>query len=86
MSGHNQLRIIGGSHRRRIIRFPTSEGLRLTGERIRETLFNWLEPDIAGTTLFMDLFAAVVLLASESLSRGARAQRSAGDQIRVAMN
>ena len=85
MSGHNQLRIIGGSHRRRNISFPTSDGLRPTGDRIRETLFNWLEPEIAGTNC-LDLFAGSGALGFESLSRGARAATLLETNKSVVMN
>jgi len=85
MSGHNQLRIIGGSHRRRNISFPTSDGLRPTGDRIRETLFNWLEPEIAGTNC-LDLFAGSGALGFESLSRGARAATLLETNRSVVMN
>ena len=85
MSGHNQLRIIGGSHRRRNISFPTSDGLRPTGDRIRETLFNWLEPEIAGTNC-LDLFAGSGALGFESLSRGARTATLLETNRSVVMN
>ena len=45
-------------------------GLRPTSERIRETLFNWLAPHIAGARC-LDLFAATGALGLEALSRGA---------------
>jgi len=45
-------------------------GLRPTSERIRETLFNWLAPGIAGTRC-LDLFAGTGALGLEALSRGA---------------
>lgn len=45
-------------------------GLRPTSERIRETLFNWLEPRIAGARC-LDLFAGSGALGLEALSRGA---------------
>ena len=41
----NQIRIIGGTHKRRLIRFPDMlgvESFRPTPDRVRETLFNWL--------------------------------------------
>ena len=44
--------------------------LRPSSERIRETLFNWLEPRIAGTRC-LDLFAGTGALGLEALSRGA---------------
>ena len=45
-------------------------GLRPTSERIRETLFNWLAPNIAGARC-LDLFAGTGALGLEALSRGA---------------
>lgn len=68
--GSNQLRIIGGSWRGRKLGFPDVEGLRPTGDRIRETLFNWLAPDITGARC-LDLFAGSGALGLEALSRGA---------------
>ena len=44
-----QLRIIGGQWRSRKLSFPAVDGLRPTGDRWRETLFNWLAPVIPGT-------------------------------------
>ena len=66
----NSLRIIGGRYRRRILRFPDSEGLRPTPDRVRETLFNWLGQDLAGEHC-LDLFAGSGALGFEALSRGA---------------
>ena len=68
--GLNQLRIIGGSWRGRKLGFPDVDGLRPTGDRIRETLFNWLAPDIQGARC-LDLFAGSGALGLEALSRGA---------------
>ncbi len=45
-------------------------GLRPTSERIRETLFNWLAPNIEGSRC-LDLFAGSGALGLEALSRGA---------------
>ncbi len=67
---NNQLRIIGGKWRGRKLQFPTIEGLRPTGDRIRETLFNWLAPHIHGARC-LDLFAGSGALGLEALSRGA---------------
>jgi len=66
----NQLRIIGGIWRGRKLSFPDVDGLRPTGDRIRETLFNWLAPDIQGARC-LDLFAGSGALGLEALSRGA---------------
>ena len=65
-----QLRIIGGKWRSRRISFPDLPGLRPTGDRIRETLFNWLAPHIAGSHC-VDAFAGSGALGFEALSRGA---------------
>lgn len=66
----NQLRIIGGKWRGRKLDFPSAEGLRPTGDRIRETLFNWLMPIVPGARC-LDLFAGSGALGLEALSRGA---------------
>ena len=66
----NQLRIIAGMWRGRKLSFPDVEGLRPTGDRIRETLFNWLAPEIQGARC-LDLFAGSGALGIEALSRGA---------------
>jgi 16S rRNA (guanine966-N2)-methyltransferase len=65
------VRIIGGSWRGRRVHFPDSPGLRPTPDRVRETLFNWLQHSIAGTRC-LDLFAGSGVLGLEALSRGAR--------------
>ena len=65
-----QLRIIGGQWRGRKLRFTEVDGLRPTGDRIRETLFNWLAPVISGARC-LDLFAGSGALGLEALSRGA---------------
>lgn len=67
----NQLRIIGGQYRSRKLSFPHVEGLRPTGDRIRETLFNWLAPHVEGARC-LDLFAGSGALGFEALSRGAQ--------------
>jgi 16S rRNA (guanine966-N2)-methyltransferase len=66
----NTLRIIGGEWRGRRIRFPGTAGIRPTPDRVRETLFNWLAPDIEGSRC-LDLFAGSGALGLEALSRGA---------------
>jgi len=66
----SSIRIIGGKWRRRRLNFAPAEGLRPTGDRIRETLFNWLAPDIQGANC-LDLFAGSGALSFEALSRGA---------------
>ncbi len=66
----NQVRIIGGRHRGRKLRFPDLPGLRPSGDRSRETLFNWLQPWIEGARC-LDLFAGSGALGFEAASRGA---------------
>jgi 16S rRNA (guanine966-N2)-methyltransferase len=66
----NSIRIIGGDLRSRKIEFPTITGLRPTSDRVRETLFNWIQMDIAGNNC-LDLFSGSGALGIESLSRGA---------------
>ncbi|HLZ99641.1 MAG TPA: 16S rRNA (guanine(966)-N(2))-methyltransferase RsmD [Steroidobacteraceae bacterium] len=68
--GRNSVRIIGGGWRGRRVSFPDLPGLRPTPDRVRETLFNWLQHDIAGTRC-LDLFAGSGALGLEALSRGA---------------
>ena len=65
-----QVRIIGGQWRSRKIEVPIAEGLRPTGDRIRETLFNWLQQEVIGARC-LDLFAGSGILGLEALSRGA---------------
>lgn len=64
------VRIIGGSWRGRRLPVADARGLRPTADRIRETLFNWLQADIAGARC-LDLFAGSGALGIEALSRGA---------------
>jgi 16S rRNA (guanine966-N2)-methyltransferase len=63
------LRIIGGAWRGRRFRFPPLQ-IRPTPDRVRETLFNWLQPRIEGAHC-LDLFAGSGALGLEALSRGA---------------
>jgi 16S rRNA (guanine966-N2)-methyltransferase len=70
--GSRQLRIIGGSWRGRKIQFAELDGLRPTSDRIRETLFNWLQA-VVGDARCLDLFAGSGALGFEALSRGAAA-------------
>lgn len=70
-STRQSLQIIAGDYRHRKIQFIEADGLRPTGARIRETLFNWLAPDIIGKTC-LDLFAGSGILGFEALSRGAK--------------
>ena len=62
--------IVGGEFRRRVLKFPDSEGLRPTPDRVRETLFNWLGQELDGLHC-LDLFAGSGALGFEAASRGA---------------
>ncbi|MBH5329968.1 16S rRNA (guanine(966)-N(2))-methyltransferase RsmD [Eikenella sp. S3360] len=66
----NQVRIIGGEHRGRKIKFASAEGLRPTADSVRERLFNWLGQDLAGKSV-LDLFAGSGALGLEAASRHA---------------
>ena len=65
------MRVIAGSRGR--IRLTTVKGdkVRPTTDRIKETLFNILQPDIPGAS-FLDLFSGSGAIGIEALSRGAR--------------
>lgn len=65
-----ELRIIGGQWRGRRLRFPDLEEIRPTPDRVRETLFNWLGPNIVDARC-LDLFAGSGALGLEAISRGA---------------
>lgn len=67
----NRLRIIGGRWRGAPILFPDIEAVRPSPDRVRETLFNWLQGSILGAAC-LDLFAGSGALGLEALSRGAR--------------
>jgi 16S rRNA (guanine966-N2)-methyltransferase len=70
-TGRNSVRIIAGAWRGRRIHFPDMPGLRPTPDRVRETLFNWLQHSITGSRC-LDLFAGSGALGLEALSRGAK--------------
>jgi len=65
-----RIRIISGQWRGRKVAVLDSPGLRPTGDRARETLFNWLGPSIHGQSC-LDLFAGSGALGLEAASRGA---------------
>jgi 16S rRNA (guanine966-N2)-methyltransferase len=69
-SAPGRVRIIAGLWRGRRIEVPSSEGLRPTPDRVRETLFNWLGQDLSGRSC-LDLFAGSGALGFEAASRGA---------------
>ncbi len=67
---NNRVRIIGGDWRGRRLSVAEVPGLRPTGDRCRETLFNWLQPWVAAADC-ADLFAGTGALGFEAASRGA---------------
>jgi 16S rRNA (guanine966-N2)-methyltransferase len=69
-ASRNRLRIIGGQWRGRILEFPSVAAIRPTPDRVRETVFNWLQSHIVGASC-LDLFAGSGALGIEALSRGA---------------
>jgi len=77
----NSIRIIGGEFRGRRLGFPDVSGLRPTADRLRETLFNWLQGETEGASC-LDLFAGSGALGLEALSRGAKMVRMV-DQSRA---
>ena len=64
------MRIIAGKWRGRKLTVADVPGLRPTGDRVRETLFNWLQADVPSAHC-LDLFAGSGALGFECLSRGA---------------
>ena len=64
------MRIIAGTYRSRVLKSLNGLALRPTSDRLRETLFNVLAPNIAGSH-FVDLFAGTGAIGIEALSRGA---------------
>jgi 16S rRNA (guanine966-N2)-methyltransferase len=52
------------------LHFADDTTARPTGDRVRETVFNWLQPYVAGAEV-LDLFAGSGALSLEALSRGA---------------
>ena len=64
------MRVIAGTYRSRILNSLKGLALRPTSDRLRETLFNVLGADMAGSR-FLDLFAGTGAIGIEALSRGA---------------
>lgn len=65
-----QVRIVAGRWRGRKLPVVEADGLRPTGDRVRETLFNWLQMRVAGSRC-LDLYAGSGALGIEAASRGA---------------
>ena len=70
MSGLGRIRVIGGQWRGRKLTVKLSPRLRPTPNRLRETLFNWLQPCTQDADC-LDLFAGTGSLGFEAVSRGA---------------
>jgi 16S rRNA (guanine(966)-N(2))-methyltransferase RsmD len=66
------MRIISGEYRGRILRSPVNLKTRPTSDRLRETLFNVINPLLTSETRFLDLCAGTGAIGIEALSRGAR--------------
>ncbi|MDF3036353.1 MAG: rsmD [Paucimonas sp.] len=69
-----QVRIIGGQWKRTPLPVLDAPGLRPTPDRVRETLFNWLNHLLDGSwqnLACLDLFAGTGALGFEAASRGA---------------
>lgn len=64
------MRIIAGKYRGRNLKSPPSLEVRPTSDRLRETLFNVIAPQIEGAR-FLDLCAGSGAVGIEALSRGA---------------
>ena len=69
-AAEHSIRIIGGQWRGTRIPVAHREQLRPSADRVRETLFNWLAPELPGAEC-LDLFAGTGVLGFEALSRGA---------------
>lgn len=70
----HQVRIIGGQWKRTPLAVLDAEGLRPTPDRVRETVFNWLNHLLDGAweqARCLDLFAGTGALGFEAASRGA---------------
>ncbi|WGE89442.1 16S rRNA (guanine(966)-N(2))-methyltransferase RsmD [Actinobacillus arthritidis] len=67
-----EVRVIAGLWRGRKLPVLNAEGLRPTTDRVKETLFNWLMNDVAGSRC-LDCFAGSGSLGIEALSRQAQA-------------
>ena len=70
INNKNFVRIISGKYKSRKIFFPNRPEIRPTGNRIRESLFNWIQADIVNSRC-LDLFSGSGALGIEALSRGA---------------
>ena len=67
-----RVRFVGGNLGGRVLRAPPGAATRPTSEKVREAVFNILDPRLAlGGAHVLDLFAGTGALGLEALSRGA---------------
>lgn len=66
-----QMRIIAGEYRGRVLKSPVGVKTRPTSDRLRETLFNIISPGIGPEKRFLDLCSGTGAVGIEALSRGA---------------
>ena len=64
------MRITGGEFCGRTVLVPKSDAIRPTQDRVRESLFSILQPELSAA-VFLDLFAGSGAVGLEALSRGA---------------
>jgi 16S rRNA (guanine(966)-N(2))-methyltransferase RsmD len=65
------MRVIGGEFKSRRLKTPPGDTVRPTPDRLRESLFSILAPEIEGC-VFLDAYAGCGSVGIEALSRGAR--------------
>jgi 16S rRNA (guanine966-N2)-methyltransferase len=66
------MRIIAGIYKGRTLKSPQDLQVRPTSDRLRETLFNILNPNITEDTRFLDLCSGTGAIGIEALSRRAK--------------
>lgn len=76
------MRVIAGSAKRLLLKTVEGQETRPTTDRIKETLFNMLQPSIADC-MFLDLFSGSGAIAIEALSRGAKLAVTVENNLRA---